>query len=300
MYRRIAVIINPASGQDRPVLGLLNRVFGPAGVDWDVFVTKRPGDGRRYAEQARQRDFDAVAVYGGDGTIAEVASGLVGSHLPLAIFPGGTANVLSVELGIPGDVAEACALVTDQMAVLRPVDMARCDGGHFILRAGIGFEAAMVEGADRDLKDRFGQLAYVFSALQALRDPPMARYTLTIDGEQVITEGVTCIVANSGSMGRIGLSLAPNISVSDGVLDVIVIRRADLPGLLAVAASVLGGREDAEPLQRWPARTVAIEADPPQAVTLDGEMSGTTPIRAEVIPGALKVIVPAASEQAGP
>src|SRR5438128_2386565 len=111
-FRRVHIIINPASGQDRPVLSILNDVFQPSGIDWDVSVTKDAGDGRRYALAALESGVDAIGVYGGDGTVNEVASALVGTDTPLAIFPGGTANVMSVELGIPSDLLEACALVS--------------------------------------------------------------------------------------------------------------------------------------------------------------------------------------------
>jgi diacylglycerol kinase (ATP) len=123
MNRRIRVIINPAAGQDRPILVVLNRVFHPAGVDWDVCVTKRAGDAREYAKQAVQAGVDAVGVYGGDGTVMEVASGLIGSDIPLANFPGGTANVMSVELAIPNDLAEASALVCGDSCGSRWIDM---------------------------------------------------------------------------------------------------------------------------------------------------------------------------------
>jgi diacylglycerol kinase (ATP) len=301
LNKRIAVIVNPASGQDRPVLSILNRVFHPAGVDWDVFVTKRAGDARRYAEAAVEAGYDAVGVYGGDGTVAQAASGLIGKPTPLAIFPGGTANVMSFELGIPGDLPEAVALVFDETAKIRQVDVGRVAGRdgqerYFVLRVGIGFEAEMVGGADRGLKDRLGDLAYALSALNALREPPMARYRLTLDGREVESEGMTCIVANSGSMGRTGLSLAPGIDVSDGLLDVLVIRRSDLPALLSLAASLIRGKDTAEPLQRWQAREVAVAADPPQTVTVDGEIVEGTPFAAEVIPRAVRVLVPAGTE----
>ncbi len=100
MGKRVRVIINPAAGQDEPVLGILNSVFHPAGVEWDVAITLKAGDAKRFAQQAVEEGIEVVAVYGGDGTVAEVASGLIGSEVPLAIFPGGTANVMSVELGI--------------------------------------------------------------------------------------------------------------------------------------------------------------------------------------------------------
>lgn len=307
-YDRIAVIVNPAAGQDRPILGVMNRAFHAAKVDWEVYVTKKANDAADYARQAVEERFPVIAVYGGDGTVGEVASALVGTGVPLAIFPGGTANVMSVELGIPNDLAEACALVFSGAGKARSIDVGRIrlpgDRGtverHFLLRVGIGFEAEMVEGADRQLKDKFGTLAYAFSALQALREPSLARYLLTIDGEPRETQGMTCIIANTGSLGRTNLTLAPDINVSDGKLDVIVVRRGDLPSLLSVAAKVLTGSDPAEPLQHWQASSVRVEVDPAQAVTVDGEMVEVEPIEVDVLPGALDVIVPVFAEGVSP
>ncbi len=94
-FKRVHVIVNPASGRDQPILHVLNSVFHPANVDWDIYVTKAAGDARRLAAEAVQAGADAVAVYGGDGTVAEVAAGLLGSEMPLAILPGGTTNATS-------------------------------------------------------------------------------------------------------------------------------------------------------------------------------------------------------------
>jgi len=168
MFKRVHIVVNPASGQDRPFLNIFNNAFGPAEIDWELKVTKAAGDARQYAQQAATDGIDLVVAYGGDGTVMEVASGLIGTQTPLAIFPGGTANVMSVELGIPGDLAQAAALISGSDHEIRPVDMGQISDQNFILRAGIGFEADLVQGARRDLKDRIGNLAYVISALQAL------------------------------------------------------------------------------------------------------------------------------------
>jgi YegS/Rv2252/BmrU family lipid kinase len=293
MPKRIHVIINPAAGQDYPVLSVLNRAFHPAGADWDVFVTKRAGDARRYAEQAVRAGVDAVAVYGGDGTVMEAAAGLIGTDVPLAIFPGGTANVISAELGIPSDLAEACALVCGRAAAERRIDVGQIGDQYFLIRVGMGFEAQMVQGADRPLKDRVGPLAYAVAAVQALAEPAVAHYRLTIDGETVEREAMTCIIANAGSFGTLPLTIAPTIDVGDGLLDVVVVTTADLPGLVHVAASIVAGNEDAAPLQRWRAREVGVEADPPQAVQVDGEVWGQTPFTARVVPQAVRILVPA-------
>ncbi len=293
MYKRIHVIVNPAAGKDTPILGTLNKVFSDAGIDWDVYVTKRQGDAHRFAREAVRAGADAVAVNGGDGTVMEVASGLMNSNVPLAILPGGTANVMSVELAIPSDITEACALlVSDNVATVRPVDMGEVGEHTFMLRVGMGLEAAMVENADRDLKARVGSLAYFLSGLQALNNPQVARYLLTLDGKEIEVEGITCMVANSGNMGTPNLSMAQNIDISDGLLDVLVIRRGDLGALLSLAASVMTGNEPAEPFQHWQARDIRVVAAPIQSVQVDGEILTQTPVEIKVLPHVLKVIVP--------
>jgi YegS/Rv2252/BmrU family lipid kinase len=291
--RRIHVIINPAAGMEQPILKTLNLACRTAAVDWDVFVTKEAGDGQRLAREAVWEGADVVAVHGGDGTVMEVASGLIGSEVPLAIIPGGTANVMSVELGIPRDLIEATALAVSPPVNLRKVDMGRIANHYFMLRASVGFEAAMVEGASRELKDRFGLLAYAISAFQALIDPQIARYHLTLDGMEVEMEGITCIVANSGVMGTERFSLAPNILVDDGLLDVVVVSKADLPSLVSLAASVVGGQENPAALKRWQVREVTIASEPPLNLQADGEILGQTPVTAKVLPQAVSLIVPA-------
>lgn len=293
MGQRIRVIINPAAGQDKSVLGVLNSVFHPAEVEWDVAITLKAGDAQRFAQQALEDKVDVVAVYGGDGTVAEVASGLIGSDMPLAIFPGGTANVMSVELGISSDLAEACALACSDERAVVTVDMGQVGDRYFILRVGIGLEAEMVEGADRTLKDKVGALAYALSGLKAINDTPISQYRLTLDGETIESEGVCCLICNSSNLGQQGISLAENASVRDGKLDVFVLRQADLSSLLSAVREVIQG-DDAKShtLQHWQVREVKVEAEPFQEVQADGEVLGQTPLEARVIPGAVKIIVP--------
>lgn len=290
--RRVYVIVNPAAGQDQPFIKTLNTAFRAANADWDIAITKEPGDGRRLAQRAVAAGYNAVAVYGGDGTVTEVASGLAGSNVPLAILPGGTANVMSVELGIPRDLAAASELIWNPQAGLRVVDMGLVNGEYFLLRVGIGLEAQMVETADRDFKNRYGILSYSLAALQALRDPPIARYRLTLDGETVETEGLTCIIANSANLALPGLALAPGVDVADGKLDVLIVRSADLSALLSVAASVVTGSAVPPALLHWQACEIEVSADPPQTVQGDGEMLGQTPTRVKIVPQAARIIVP--------
>jgi diacylglycerol kinase (ATP) len=303
MSRRVHVVANPAAGQDSLNIKLLNDLFKRANIEWEILFTKEAGDGYRLAKQALEANVDVVAAFGGDGTVAEVASGLVGSDVPFAIFPGGTANVMSIELGIPSDFAEACALLCADEVTTRPLDVGQVDDRHFLLRVSTGIEAKMVAGADRELKNRMGTLAYGLSALRALREPEVVHYRFTVDGEVMEEDGVACIIANSGNLGLPGLRLAPNIEVGDGLLDLIIVNKTNLAAAIALVTSIFGQGEVETPVEvnhgsqnklihHMQAREIRIETMPSQEVQADGEIIGETPKEIRILPGAVRVIVP--------
>ena len=99
-YPKVHVVINPAAGQDEPILNVLNDVFHAAGVDWENSLTHKSGDATRLAAEAAASGVDLVAAYGGDGTQMEIANGLLGTGVPQAILPGGTGNAMAHDLGI--------------------------------------------------------------------------------------------------------------------------------------------------------------------------------------------------------
>lgn len=303
-YRRAHIVINPAAGSDTPVLSTLNTVFQVAQIDWSVSITRRQGDGRQQAAAAAATGVDLIAVYGGDGTVMEAASGLVGSGVPLAILPGGTANVMALELGIPTRLDLAASLIAGAANAERQVDMGLVQIGNeempFILRAGVGAEARMVQGATRELKDWMGPLAYLFSAMQGfIGGETTARYTITIDDTVVEIDGTSCIVGNSLAIGIGDLRLVQKSSVSDGLLDVAVLAPQDtspLVSMLSLAAGV-ATYSDVPHVAAWQGRSIRVEADPPQPVVLDGEMAGETPFSAHVLPAALRMLVPTTETQ---
>jgi len=170
MTRNIRVIINPGSGQPKPILHTLNQVFSSAGVEWDISLTQESGDAERFAQEAVKSGVDAVAAFGGDGTVMEVARGVMGSQVPLAILPGGTANLMSVELGIPKDLNQAAEIIASPESEIKSIDVGEIGGTHFLLRVGLGIAAQKVELADRELKDRYGIMAYSIAALKAMKD----------------------------------------------------------------------------------------------------------------------------------
>lgn len=290
--QHIHIIINPVSGRNRSLLRTFNTIFQTMGVDWNVSVTNKAGDARRLTTKVVSQGVDVVAVYGGDGTVREVASALVETDVPLAILPGGTANALALALEIPVDLVKSAILAVSAQSALRSVDIAQFDDDYFLVAAGIGIPGMWVEAADRESKDRLGPLAYALRAIQAARDVEVAHYSITLDGREVETEGVSCIVANTGNFGLPGLPLAQSIDMEDGLLDVFVIQDTNLDSILSLAASVVQQNESSAPFKHWQARRVSVVADPPQASQVDGEAVEPRSFDITVVPQAVRFIVP--------
>lgn len=294
--KSVLVILNPSAGSKNPPLRLFNNLFHKANFNWDLVITKERCDGIRSAQKAIKDGYDIVAAYGGDGTVMEVASGLIDVDIPMAILPGGTGNILSIELGIPQNLEKACKLITQpEKSKIRSVDLGVTNDEKvpaFALRASVGLEAAMLEGTDRELKERYGIFAYIMGATQALHNIKEARYNLLLDGEAVECSGLTCLIANAGYFGVPGLVLDPKVKIDDGLLDVFVLRKMDLAQLFSLAATIVGKNELKDKAFHRQVKSVTIESDPVQSTQADGEMWGESPVEIKVEKGALKVIVP--------
>jgi diacylglycerol kinase (ATP) len=291
MSKRIHVVINPAAGQPEPILHILNNVFRPADVQWDISITHELGDATRQARQAAEDGADIVVAYGGDGTVMEVANGLVGTEVALGVVPGGTGNVLSIELEIPQASEEAAQLLVSPHKV-RKVDVGQSGDRSFLLRAYVGFDAQRIQLTTREMRDRYGKMAYLIAALKAIPESEAIRFNLTLDDEEVECEGFTCIVQNAGNMGLRGLTLAPGVSIDDGLLDVVVIHGLDPLSLASALGSIVDTPLDPDRFHHWQARDLTIATDSPHAVIGDGESWGETPVTMKALPGAVRVIAP--------
>jgi YegS/Rv2252/BmrU family lipid kinase len=292
---RVKIVINPAAGSAEPILSVLNDVFGPAGIEWEVAVTLKAGDATAAARQAAEQGFDVVGVYGGDGTVAEVASALAEGGPPVLLLPGGTGNALAQELGIPSALADAAALVTGDDFEIRQIDVGLIGERTFVLRATMGLEVTTVDATTKEMKNRFGGFAYALAALQSISDHPVASYLITVDGQTEECEGIAAVIANSANTGMPGVRIVDGVDVGDGILDIVVLHSADVPGLLGSAVDAAQGQQP-RVLSRWRGARIRVEANPRQRVLVDGEDAGWSPIEATVAHGALGVVVPKVRE----
>jgi diacylglycerol kinase (ATP) len=288
-FKRVHIIVNPASGKDQPILHTLNDVFHAADIDWDIYVTKKDGDARRLATEAVQAGADAVAVYGGDGTVAEVAAGLFNSEIPLVVLPGGTTNATGRSLGIPIDLVEAAKLLADPHAQVRDMDMLEVGESYFFGVVAMGIPGEVAALADREAKDRFGNLAYALSAIRATVRAPNSNYTITLDGRKIHSHGVMCVILNQ-SAGL--MRLKPPVDGADGLLDVAIFGDESLLTVSKAAGNVLLRNENLMPVEHWQGREVTVVSQPAQAVQADGEVLPAGRVTVRILPGAVRVVMP--------
>lgn len=248
------------------------------------------------AQAAADAGVDRVVAIGGDGTVAEVAAGLLAAERPaeLAILPQGTANVLALNLGLPRALDDAIAVALDGRAV--PLDCGRVNGEVFLLSVGIGLHAEMVALADRQSKQRWGVAAYGLAGWRANLSSVPVRYRIDCDDRIEELEGTMVQVMNCGAVLRREWEFAPGISPMDGILDVLVYRAATLAQYLVAAAHVLRGTPTDTPhvVHRRGTR-VRVDAEQPVRLQRDGELAGTTPADIAIDPRPIPIVVPVRS-----
>jgi diacylglycerol kinase (ATP) len=291
-----AVVVNPtkADPDARERITAVCTGLGWADPLWFETSIDDPGTGQ--ATAAVEKGADVVLACGGDGTVRSVAQALAGTGVAMGLVPTGTGNLLARTLGTPQDLVAAVqvALTGDD----RHIDVGRVqvDGAEeervFLVMAGTGFDAAIMESTPEALKGRVGPLAYVISGLRAMRGS-RTRVTLTFDGGEPLRRRTrTVLVGNSGTLLG-GLVLMPRATIDDGQLDIINLAPKGVAGWVAVAARVISRkRRGHERVEHWQARSIVIEADEPQPSQIDGDPIGdAAELRLWVDPGALVVRV---------
>ncbi|MEJ7558657.1 MAG: diacylglycerol kinase family protein [Pedobacter sp.] len=288
--KHITFIINPASGKQEPILSLINTAMEQFDNHWEVEVTTRNRSASEIAAALIGKT-DVVIVYGGDGTVTEVAAVLQGTDMLMGILPGGTANVMAKELGIPLDSTQALNILKEGAYQCRDIDMGLVNGTPFLLRVNLGIMADMVLDANRELKEKVGQLAYGITAMKTVANADPINYRMVIDGDVIEQSGVSLTVTNSGNIGIGDYALQPDISISDGFLDVLLMKDTSLLSMFKIASSTLLQTET-EALLHYKCREVIIMTDQQQRFICDDHEEQGSELKISVLPSAIKILTP--------
>jgi YegS/Rv2252/BmrU family lipid kinase len=297
--RNLAVILNPSKVEDVDAFRVIvNSMAADAGWGlpvWHYTRVEDPGTGM--AEAAAVAGADLVMVCGGDGTVREVCAELAGTGIPIGIIPAGTGNLLARNLDIPLFLRAAIDIALTGQD--RAIDMVRVsgdgieEGTHFMVMAGMGFDAAIMEGVNEEIKAKVGWIAYVLSALKSLMFPAVRTEISIDDGEFTSHRARTIVVGNVGYL-QAGMPLLPDAAIDDGLLDVVLLHPRRFLSWIPLAFRVLAKRPRTDELvNRMTGRTIVVRASADTPRQLDGDSIGLgRELRMECIHGRVLVRVP--------
>jgi YegS/Rv2252/BmrU family lipid kinase len=272
----------------------LRRRLTDAGVDdllW--FEVPKSRKAPKQVRQALKAKVDLLVVWGGDGMVQRSLDVVAGekAKVPVAIMPAGTGNLFATNLGIPAKMDEAVDIAFHGRH--HKYDMGKLEGEHFGVMAGIGFDGAMINDADKNLKDRLGKLAYVWTGLRHVNGEA-ATAKITIDGTEWFNDEASCVLI--GNVGKItgGIRAFDDAKPDDGWLDVGVATAQGAMQWARALGTMAVGRSDSSPFVRT---TRAKRIDVKLASKMEYELDGgartkTKKFTASVVPAAVKICVP--------
>lgn len=285
--KRARLIYNPSSGREemkKRLPDILQRLE-QGGIETSCHATIGEGDATIAASEAADRDYDMIIAAGGDGTLYEVINGLTNkpNRPPLGILPLGTTNDFARAMGIPRAWEYAVDLIIQQYT--RPIDVGKANDRYFINIAGGGSLTELTYDVPSKLKTMIGQLAYYMKGLEKMTRLRPTELTFQAAGVgQFHDEFMMFLICNSNSVGGFE-RLAPDSKLDDGLLDVLLIRKCNLPEFIKLVSLALRGEHLNDP-HVIHFRTNELKVTTPDYVqiNLDGEYGGVLPCTFSVLP----------------
>jgi lipid kinase YegS len=288
--RKVQLILNgKAAGNDALRDAVVRQ--RAAGHRIKVRVTRKKGDARRFAAEAGEADLLIAA--GGDGTLNEVVHGLMdlseAARPALGVVPLGTANDFATGCGIPRDPEEALILCMKGQGV--PIDIGKANEHWFLNAASVGFGAEVTATTPPELKRLLGQAAYTVMGAILAMNVHHYRGRLILPDREITSSGPVAIVGNGRQTGG-GIQVAPRARIDDGLLDLLVVRQIPAMALLTAARELQQLSPDGEYISYRQTPWAEVYPEESIPVNLDGEPVRFSSVRYEVVPRAIRLIVP--------
>jgi diacylglycerol kinase (ATP) len=293
--QNIRLIVNPSSGRGRgsAVAKQASQLLNKQGVTHAVMYSRSPDDPARLARESIRDGVTAVVGIGGDGLVSQVASELVKTDTPLGIIPAGRGNDFARGLGIPLDIAGACATIVQGHQ--QRIDVGQANGRYFFSVAVMGFAAEINRKANAFTSLRVNALYSLRTVATIFTDQPQL-VTVTCGGRKRRGYSWRIAVGNTSSRAR-GMALVPAARPDDEQLDACIINgMGKFELLLCVFPKVFRGRHLYHTgVDTIRGRQMTIESDRPCEMYADGELIGPLPVTLQAVPHALSVFVPSPS-----
>jgi YegS/Rv2252/BmrU family lipid kinase len=301
----VDLIVNPTSGPPsrrlarHQRLAHATRALEALGVSHVRGIeTTGPGDAAAAASRAAEDAVSTVVVWGGDGTLNEVATQLLGSPTTLGIVPGGSGNGLARALGLPMDIDAALAVAV--RGATCAMDVGRVNGRPFFNIAGVGLDAAIAQRFNTIGGRRRGLVSYLRACGSELRVHGGGHYRVAVDGRPWFEGAADIVAIANGQQYGHGAHIAPHARLDDGWMDVVVVTDVTVGRMLRYGWRLFTGSIDGVPgIHSGRARAVDVVPPPGALLHVDGEMQDVAgPLTFATQPRALVVQVPVTADDA--
>lgn len=301
---KAALVVNPASGNGAtgkrfPVMA---DIIKQEGLSFVHRFTESPGHATEITRHFLQEGHDLIIAVGGDGTTNEVLNGFfdrsgaaIRPSAAISFISGGTGRDLIRTVGIPVDTASAVRHIIN--SEVHPIDLGRVsyltkDGlqqsRYYINVAGLGLDGATVDRVNRTSKALGGFISFLWATIATLALYKNQKMQIIVDEQEICNEPVTVVVFGNGQYFGGGMHIAPNASVDDGLLDIIILRDlSKLNLLLSLPRVYKGSHLSHGRITSLRGKKVRVFADQTALLDLDGEQPGSAPIELEIIPHAI-------------
>jgi diacylglycerol kinase (ATP) len=294
--RKLLFILNPSAGggQSRRMLAAVRAAAGEMGYAGEWRMTSAAGHAQAIAQAVAGHGFTRVVGVGGDGTLQEIANGLLqgGRPIELGVVPAGTGNDFARALGLPLDPAAATRIACGER--VRPVDAALALGRCFINIAGAGLDGAVAAAVARRRGDGSptGPIMYLACGIEALSRLKPQEVSIELDG-QLLHRRIMLVAIGNGPFGGGGMMFCPEADPTDGLLDVCIVGEVPKWRALAMVPGLFRGQHVRHPAVEYQ-RARRIRIEPLQThyavpVHLDGEACDQLPLDVQILPAALLV-----------
>lgn len=285
------LIVNPVAGT-RWKGRSINRVvekLKEAFPGLELTRTKGPGDATTLSRKAASDGYKTIISVGGDGTINETINGMAGSDSALGVIPMGTGNALAREIGLSLNPVRASSMISHAMT--KRISLGIANGRYFVIGAGIGFDAQMMERVDRQykgLKRKLGVIPYILAGLGTLSAYNHPKIRFIVDGEEYIGEYGLIVKSNAGRF-----KFANGISLEDSSLLLCLFKKVNTIPFLRYWFSVLSGSPiNSEDIAYIRGNEIYVTSDDPISLHVDGEVIGATPVKISLCKDGLNLLVP--------
>ncbi|NLW23032.1 MAG: YegS/Rv2252/BmrU family lipid kinase [Tissierellia bacterium] len=294
--KKVKIICNPSSGRQiiQKRIGYLCNLLIDNGYIVGKYNTEKKNDAMNETMKTCAEGWDIIVACGGDGTVNEIAKGIAKSEnkIPVAILSSGTVNDFANHMGLPRNLDDFFEMIRKEKIIT--VDLGKVNDEYFINVAASGLLTNVAYQVPPESKAILGRAAYYIEGLKEIPKQKFKPIRVKFESEEYTNEEdiLLFLISNSASIGGFK-RLAPDANVSDGYLDVVIIKKSEIPDLAQIFINIFKGEHVNHPnVVYFKSKKIKVDTDEDLAIDIDGEYGGKLPAVFEAVPNGLKIFVP--------